>query len=144
MKKTKQELKSGESVFVGIDLHNAKWHITARTAEFELFSGSIPGDWESLRRILDRYKGHQIQAGYEAGYFGFWLHDHLLEYGAECIVTPPSLIPQEHGNRVKTDRRDSRKLAYFFSQGDVETGLGAHPRRALSPTGNTPPSPTCW
>lgn len=117
MKKIKQDLKSGESVFVGIDLHNAKWHVTARTSEIELFSGSIPGNWEALRRILDRYKGHQIQAVYEAGYFGFWLHDHLVEYSAECIVTPPSLIPQEYGNRVKTDRRDSRKLAYFLAKG---------------------------
>jgi transposase len=116
MKKTKQELKPGETVFVGIDLHKVKWHVTARTAEIEFFSGSIPGNWEALRRILERYRGHQIQAVYEAGYFGFWLHDHLEEYGAECIVTPPSLIPQEYGNRVKTDRRDSRKLAYFLAK----------------------------
>ena len=117
MKKTKQELQPGEIVFVGIDLHKVRWHVTARTADIEFFSGSIPGNWEALRRILERYRGHQIQAVYEAGYFGFWLHDYLLEYGAECIVTPPSLIPQEYGNRVKTDRRDSRKLAYFLAKG---------------------------
>lgn len=117
MKRTTQELPAGEAVFVGIDLHKSKWHVTARTAEFELFSGSIAGHWDSLERILDRYRGHQIQAVYEAGYFGFWLHDLLLEYGTECIVTPPSLIPQEYGNRVKTDRRDSRKLAYFLAKG---------------------------
>ena len=117
MKKTKQELKPGEAVFVGIDLHKIKWHVTIRTAEIELFCGSIPGNWEALRRILERYRGHQIQAVYEAGYFGFWLHDHLEDYGVECIVTPPSLIPQEYGNRVKTDRRDSRKLAYFLAKG---------------------------
>ena len=119
MKKTAQGLQDGEPVFVGIDLHKSKWHVTARTVEFELFSGSIPGNWEYLLRILDRYRGHHIQAVYEAGYFGFWLHDHLLEYGAECIVTPPSLIPQEYGNRVKTDRRDSRKLAYFLAKAMV-------------------------
>lgn len=117
MKKARKELQFGEAVFVGIDLHNAKWHVTVRTAEIELFSGSIPGRWEALKRILDRYKGHRLQAVYEAGYFGFWLHDHLEEYGAECIVTPPSLIPQEYGNRVKTDRRDSRKLAHFLAKG---------------------------
>ena len=33
-----------------------------------------------------------------------------------CIVTPPSLIPQEHGNRVKTDRLDSRKLARLLAK----------------------------
>jgi transposase len=58
-----------------------------------------------------------IETVYEAGYFGFWLYDELIEYGAECIVTPPSLIPQEYGNKVKTDRRDSRKLAHFLAKG---------------------------
>jgi transposase len=117
MKRASKELDPRESVFVGIDLHNNKWHVTARTAELELFSGSIPGKWEALKRILQRYKGHRIEAVYEAGYFGFWLHDRLIDYGAECIVTPPSLIPQEYGNKVKTDRRDSRKLAHFLAKG---------------------------
>jgi len=117
MKRVKKELQSGDKVFVGIDMHKLKWHVTARTADFELFCGSIPGKWEALQRILDRYKGHQIYTVYEAGYFGFWLHDNLIEYGAECVVTPPSLIPQEYGNRVKTDRRDSRKLAHFLAKG---------------------------
>jgi hypothetical protein len=34
-----------------------------------------------------------------------------------CLVTPPSLVPQEYGNRVKTDRRDSRKLAHLLAKG---------------------------
>jgi transposase len=117
MKRARKELQAGDRVFVGIDLHKLKWHVTARTAEFELFCGSIPGTWEALQRILDRYKGHRINTVYEAGYFGFWLHDNLVEYGAECVVTPPSLIPQEYGNKVKTDRRDSRKLAHFLAKG---------------------------
>jgi transposase len=54
---------------------------------------------------------------YEAGYFGFWLHDLLVEHGAECVVTPPSLLPMEYGNKVKTDRRDSRKLAQLLANG---------------------------
>ena len=117
MKKARKELQPGDKVFVGIDMHKLKWHVTARTVDFELFSGSIPGKWGALQRILDRYKGHRIEAVYEAGYFGFWLHDALVEYGAECVVTPPSLIPQEYGNKVKTDRRDSRKLAHFLAKG---------------------------
>jgi transposase len=54
---------------------------------------------------------------YEAGCFGFWLHDRLIEHGVDCMITPPSLIPQESGNRVKTDRRDSRKLAHLLAKG---------------------------
>jgi transposase len=115
MKSSNNQIK-GENLFVGIDLHKHRWHITIRTADVEIFSNSIVGRWDNLRRILDRYKGCRIHAVYEAGCFGFWLFDRLNNYGVCCIVTPPSLVPQEHGNRVKTDRRDSRKLARLLAK----------------------------
>ncbi len=117
MRKRRRELAGTEDIFVGVDLHRRRWHVTIRTVDVELFSGSIEGNWESLRRLLGRYRGHRIQVVYEAGYFGFWLYDRLVEYGVDCIVTPPSLVPQEYGNRVKTDRRDSRKLARLLAKG---------------------------
>ena len=116
MKRVNKQIH-GEALFVGIDLHKRRWHVTIRTVDVELFSNSISGRWEELRRILTRYKGCRIHAVYEAGYFGFWLFDHMTQYGVDCIVTPPSLIPQEYGNRVKTDRRDSRKLARLLAKG---------------------------
>jgi len=117
MRRPKGQVKGGEDLFVGIDLHKNRWHITIRTFDVELFSASIPGNWESLQRILARYAGHQLRAVYEAGYFGFRLHDRLVDHGTPCIVTPPSLVPQEYGNRVKTDRRDSSKLAHLLAKG---------------------------
>jgi transposase len=116
MRRPKHQVTSGEDLFVGIDQHKIRWHVTVRTVDLELFSASIPGNWESLQRILARYAGHQLQAVYEAGYFGFRLHDRLVEHGIPCIVTPPSLVPQEYGNRVKTDRRDSSKLAHLLAK----------------------------
>ena len=107
----------GEELFVGIDLHKHRWHVTIRTADVEIFSNSIAGRWQELKKVLNRYNGCRIHAVYEAGYFGFWLFDHLTQYGVDCIVTPPSLIPQEHGNRVKTDRLDSGKLARLLAKG---------------------------
>jgi len=107
----------GEELFVGIDLHKHRWHVTVRTADIEIFSSSITGRWQELKKVLNRYNGCRINAVYEAGYFGFWLFDHLTQYGVDCIVTPPSLIPQEHGNRVKTDRLDSGKLARLLAKG---------------------------
>jgi transposase len=117
MEEYRRSGQEDKTVFVGVDLHRFKWHVTARTEDQELFSGTLPGQWEALRRLLDRYRGNSIQVVYEAGYFGFWLHDRLMAYGAHCIVTPPSLLPQEYGNRVKTDRRDSRKLAHLLAKG---------------------------
>ena len=116
MKRINKQIQ-GEELFVGIDLHKLRWHVTIRTADVEIFSNSIAGRWEELKKALNRYKGCRIHAVYEAGYFGFSLYDHLTKYGVQCIVTPPSLIPQEHGNRVKTDRLDSRKLARLLAKG---------------------------
>lgn len=44
------------------------------------------------------------------------LHDGLVEAGFDSMVTPPSLVPRV-GGRVKTDRRDSRKLASMLAGG---------------------------
>jgi transposase len=107
----------GEELFVGIDLHKHRWHVTIRAADVEIFSNSIAGRWQELKKVLNRYSGCRIHAVYEAGFLGFWLFDHLTQSGVDCIVTPPSLIPQEHGNRVKTDRLDSRKLARLLAKG---------------------------
>ena len=116
MRHPKHQVTSEEDLFVGIDLHKNRWHVTIRTVDLELFSASIPGTWEALQRVLARYAGHQLQAVYEAGYFGFRLHDRLVSHGIPCLVTPPSLVPQEYGNRVKTDRRDSSKLAHLLAK----------------------------
>lgn len=117
VEKCKPAVSAGGQICVGIDLHRIQWHVTIQTQDVELFNGGIPGKWEALKRLLDRYPGYRKQAVYEAGYFGFWLYDHLTDYGVDCVVTPPSLVPQEYGNHVKTDRRDSRKLAHFLAKG---------------------------
>lgn len=113
----RKDLDKNEKIFIGIDLHKRTWHVTIRTFEVELSSNSIPGSWHSLKPLLNRYSGHQIIVVYEAGYFGFWLYDKLEKFGVQCKVTPPSLIPIEYGNKVKTDRRDSHKLAHFLAKG---------------------------
>ncbi len=117
MERYAKRRKKRKPLYVGVDLHQRSWHVTVRTDEQELFSGGIPAQWEALRMLLDRYPSFEINVVYEAGYFGFWLYDEIKGYGANCIVTPPSLIPIEYGNKVKTDRRDSRKLAHFLAKG---------------------------
>ena len=116
MKKIIKQIQ-GEELFAGIDLHKRRWHITIRTADVEIFSSSIAGRWKELEKVFDRFEDCRIHAVYEAGCFGFSLFDQLTKFGVDCIVTPPSLIPQEHGNRVKTDRLDSRKLARLLAKG---------------------------
>ena len=110
------KLDSTKKVYVGIDVHKESWHLTVRSSGEEIFNGRVPGQYQSLKRILDRYRGSRIKVAYEAGPFGFWLLDRLTQDGVETIVVPPSLIPIESGNKVKTDKRDSRKLATLLER----------------------------
>jgi transposase len=101
----------GREVFVGIDVHKESWQVTAQVGGEEVFHGRIASGNLVLRKVLDRFQEGKIKVAYEAGPCGFGLHDQLREDGVEVIVVPPSLIPIESGNKVKTDKRDSRKLA---------------------------------
>jgi len=51
-------------LFIGIDLHRKKWHVTIRTEDgLVLFSNTIEGNWPALCTLLDRYKtARQISA----------------------------------------------------------------------------------
>lgn len=113
---SKVVLARGKTVYLGIDMHKENWHVTVFAEGEEIFNGRIPGQYEALRKLLDRFEGCEVKATYEAGPFGFWLHDKLTEEGIETIVVPPSLIPIESGNKVKTDKRDSRKLASLLEK----------------------------
>ena len=77
------------TVFVGVDLHRSRWHVTVRTEDQQLFSDTLPGHWEALRSLLDMYRGDSIEVVYEAGYFGFWLPESTgrLWYRLYCHST---------------------------------------------------------
>jgi transposase len=94
-----------------VDVHKESWHVTVRVEEEGVFHGSIPSQYYALQRLVDHFKDCKVKVVYEAGPCGFWLYDRLTEDGIETIVAPPSLTPIESGNKVKTDKRDSRKLA---------------------------------
>jgi len=104
-------LARGKNVYIGIDVHTEKWQVTARAGGEEVFHGGMPSEYHALKKLLEHFKECKIKVAYEAGPCGFGLYDQLTADGIETIVVPPSLIPIESGNKVKTDKRDSRKLA---------------------------------
>jgi len=85
----------GKDVYVGIDVHKESWQVTVRTGGEEIFNGRIPGQYQSLKKLFERYQGCRMKVAYEAGPFGFWLSDKLVADGIEALVVPPSLIPTE-------------------------------------------------
>jgi len=111
VKKNKINFK-GKMVNIGIDMHKKFWHITALVEGDIVMTVTLARpNYDSFRKILTQFEGNYVRIVYEAGPGGFDLYDRLTTDGIECIVTPPSLIPTESGNRVKTDKKDSLKLA---------------------------------
>jgi transposase len=64
-----------------------------------------------------KFLGSQVST--DAGPTGFGLQRFLTEKRIDCMMVAPSLVPVQTGSRVKTDRRDARRLAHFLRSGDL-------------------------
>src|SRR6266571_2514047 len=74
----------------------------------------------AIRRFIDRLGGPEgLAVCYEAGPGGFDLLRLLIRLGVACDVIAPSLIPVRAGDRVKTDRRDAKKLVRLYRAGEL-------------------------
>src|SRR5438309_10082247 len=75
---------------------------------------------KAIRRFIDKQGGPEgLSVCYEAGAGGFALWRLLTELGVACDVVAPSLIPVRAGDRVKTDRRDAKKLVRLYRAGEL-------------------------
>jgi len=112
----KSVLASRQAVSIGIDVHKRSWSVTAVSEGAVVSKASIPTRYDALLDFFKQFEGRKIAVAYEAGPCGFSLSDHLVKDGIPCIAVPPSLIPVEIGNKVKTDKRDSLKLALLLEK----------------------------
>ncbi len=65
----------------------------------------------AIRRFIERAGDPSTLAvAYEAGPCGYEIYRFLSVMGVACDVIAPSLTPVRAGDRVKTDRRDAKKL----------------------------------
>jgi len=71
----------------------------------------VPGFLEAL--------GRPVRAVYEAGPTGFGLARVAAERGLDVRVIAPGSIPRSPGDRVKTDRRDAKRLVRLFAAGEL-------------------------
>jgi transposase len=80
----------------------------------------IAHDQASIRRLVGRLGNpRMLRACYEAGPTGFELARLLHSMDLRCEVIAPSLIPRAPGDKVKTDRRDCRRLARLHRAGEL-------------------------
>jgi transposase len=108
-------------VYVGLDVH--KDSITVAKAAGKdpaVVVRKIINDWATLLKVLDELGAAvRLRVCYEAGPTGYDLARRLNTTGICCVVVAPSLIPTAPGNRVKTDRRDARRLAQLLRSGEL-------------------------
>jgi hypothetical protein len=98
----------------------------------------------AIRRFIDRVGGRDgLAVSYEAGPCGFDLLRLLGRLGVACDVIAPSLVPVRAGDRVKTDRRDAKKLVRLYrSHGDQPVlAIARRPPDPNNPTMTTTNTP---
>jgi transposase len=109
--------------FVGLDVHKETISISVCEPgrEPSQFRGTIRHDVPALLKVLRKLGTPATQlVAYEAGPTGYGLYRRLVQEGYFCQVVAPSLIPQRAGDRIKTDRRDSARLAELLRAGELK------------------------
>lgn len=76
-------------------------------------------DEPSVRRLVSGVDPARLRVCYEAGPTGYELARLLSAMGIHCDVIAPSLLPKAPGERVKTDRRDCRRLVGLYRAGQL-------------------------
>jgi transposase len=100
---------------VGIDAHKKDLFVAMLSG-----AAAAPVTWQlaneagAVRRLvkkLEREAPGPVRVFYEAGPCGYALQRQLTTGRITCDVIAPALMPRKPGERVKTNRRDARKLA---------------------------------
>ncbi|MGG3510513.1 IS110 family transposase [Paenibacillus lautus] len=108
--------------YVGLDV--SKENIAVSVAdpgrEGARYLGTIPHTEYHILKVLRKLgQPNELSVCYEAGPTGYPLVRLLTAHGYDCIVIAPSLMPSRPGERVKTDRRDSMRLAQLLRAGEL-------------------------
>ena len=119
---TKEPVVSKNITFIGLDVHKRSIAVAVRQAGFPVHEEQLPNERAAVARWARRWKRcseGNLQVAYEAGACGYALQRQLEGLGVACQVVAPSLVPRKPGERIKTDRRDARKLAEYLQGGHL-------------------------
>jgi transposase len=113
MKLTAQDRSyAGERVFVGLDVHKRTYTVVVRMGQEVIKHWTTTASPPKLAAQLHKYFPEaKIESAYEAGFSGFGLHRELVQAGIHNRVVHAASIEVSAHNRVKTDKRDARKIA---------------------------------
>jgi transposase len=112
MKENKRINYNGKKVSIGIDVHRKQYTVTVVVEGMKVDVSTMRAEPEALITYISRrYAGAEVRSAYEAGFSGFTLHRKLISAGVANIVVNAASIAVAVRDRVKTDRRDSLKIA---------------------------------
>jgi transposase len=107
--------------YIGLDVHKRDIRVFAQLPGRKRgIEETLPHDVRTVTRWAKRWLREapgRVVCGYEAGPTGYALQRQLEGLGVECQVVAPALIPRKPGDRIKTDRRDARKLGELLKAG---------------------------
>jgi transposase len=102
------------TTYVGIDAHKKDLFVAMlRGSASTAVTWQLANEPQAVRRLvrkLEREAPGPVRVFYEAGPCGYALQRRLTTARVSCDVVAPALIPRKPGERVKTNRRDARKL----------------------------------
>ena len=109
-------------IFAGLDVDKQSIAVTFADHGKLVKSLRLPYSSEQLVNYVRKHFPEQrVAFVYEAGPTGFGLYDDLVAEGHPCLVVAPSMVPSAPGQRVKTNRLDSKKLSEGLRGGQLHS-----------------------
>jgi transposase len=111
---------SESMALVGLDVHQAQTVAAVLDPSTgELSVQRLRGEPASVVPVFLEELDRPVAAVYEAGPTGFALARAADRRGLDVRVVAPGSIPRAPGDRVKTDRRDAKRLVRLFAAGEL-------------------------
>lgn len=109
---------SGRLVYVGVDVHKETYAVPGVCDKKIAKIATVQADPAGLAASLQRwFPDATLSVVYEAGLSAFVLHRALVKAGLTSMVVNPASVAVAANDKVKTDRRDSKKLAIDLADG---------------------------
>src|SRR5882672_5913921 len=109
-------------VFSGLDVDKRSISVTFTDHDRFLKSLRMPYSAEHLlNHVRKHFPNKKVAFVYEAGPTGYGLYDGIVAQGYPCLIAAPSMIPKAPGQRVKTNRLDSKALSESLRGGQLKS-----------------------
>lgn len=109
-------------IFAGLDVD--KPGISASFLSHQEFVRSLRIPYSSdnlMNYVKNHFPGKRVAFAYESGPTGYGLYDDLTKAGYYCIIACAARVPQIPGISIKTNKRDSRKIAESLRGGQLNS-----------------------